>query len=343
MFCYNDGKDRFILFYRYDKILKQGGALLDIRVLQNFLTVAREESITKAAEILHMTQPPLSRQIKELEQELGRQLLVREPRRVTLTEAGKLLCDRAEELIALMDKTVEQIRDAETLVAGDIYLGGGESENMLLLAQIAQKLQVQYPRIKYRIYSGDADRVRAQLEHGLLDFALLVHPADTTKYDYLSLPVTDTWGVMMRHDSPLAKQTSVSPRDLWDKPLLFSHQTAGSSEMARFFKRDFSQLNVIATYDLIYNASRFVKAGLGYAVVLDKLMRTEETDTKDGTIKESTSPDTLCFRPFHPPLHAALCVAWKKQRTFSRAGTLFLQQLQKELNVSTNPECSASI
>lgn len=179
--------------------------MLDIRVLQNFLTVAREESITKAAEILHMTQPPLSRQIKELEQELGRQLLVREPRRVTLTEAGKLLCDRAEELIALMDKTVEQIRDAETLVAGDIYLGGGESENMLLLAQIAQKLQVQYPRIRYRIYSGDADRVRAQLEHGLLDFALLVHPADTTKYDYLSLPVTDTWGVMMRHDSPVGK------------------------------------------------------------------------------------------------------------------------------------------
>ena len=114
-----------------------------------------------------------------------------------------------------MDKTVEQIRDAETLVAGDIYLGGGESENMLLLAQIAQKLQVQYPRIRYRIYSGDADRVSAQLEHGLLDFALLVHPADTTKYDYLSLPVTDTWGEMMRHDSPLAKQTSVSPRDLW--------------------------------------------------------------------------------------------------------------------------------
>lgn len=316
--------------------------MLDIRVLQNFLTVAREESITKAAEILHMTQPPLSRQIKELEQELGQQLLVREPRRVTLTEAGKLLCDRAEELIALMDKTVEQIRDAETLVAGDIYLGGGESENMLLLAQIAQKLQVQYPRIRYRIYSGDADRVSAQLEHGLLDFALLVHPADTTKYDYLSLPVTDTWGVMMRHDSPLAKQTSVSPRDLWDKPLLFSHQTAGSSEMARFFERDFSQLNVIATYDLIYNASRFVKAGLGYAVVLDKLMRTEETDAKDGTIKEPTSPDTLCFRPFHPPLHAALCVAWKKQRTFSRAGTLFLQQLKKELNVPTNTEYSPS-
>ncbi len=291
---------------------------MDIRVLQYFLTVAREESITKAAETLHMTQPPLSRQLKDLEDELGKQLLIRGKKKVTLTEDGMLLRKRAEELVDLMEKTKTELTSSNENIGGDIHIGCGETEAISFLAQAAWDLQKKHPLIHYHIYSGDAERVMERLDKGLIDFGLLVGPVDVNKYNYIRLPLKDTWGVLMRKDSPLAEKESITAEDLWDKPLIISHQTSINSEMFSWLKTDISKLNIVATYDLVYNASLFVKKGFGYVIALDKLINT-------------TGDSTLCFRPLYPTLEAGLCIVWKKYQVFSRASNAFLQQLQKEL------------
>lgn len=291
---------------------------MDIRILQYFLTVAREESITKAAERLHMTQPPLSRQLKDLEEELGKQLLIRGNKKVTLTEDGMLLRKRAEELIDLMEKTKTELTSSNENINGDIHIGCGETEAISFLAQAAWDLKQQHPFIHYHIYSGDAERVMERLDKGLIDFGLLVGPVDVNRYDYIRLPLKDTWGVLMRKDSPLAEKESIIAEDLWDKPLIISHQTSINSEMFSWLKTDISKLNIVATYDLVYNASLFVKKGFGYVIALDKLINT-------------TGNITLCFRPLYPALEAGLCIVWKKYQIFSKASNAFLHQLQKEL------------
>ena len=296
---------------------------MDIRVLQYFLAVAREESITKAAERLNMTQPPLSRQLKDLEDELGKQLLIRGSKKVTLTEDGMLLRKRAEELVDLMEKTKAELTSPNENINGDIHIGCGETESISFFAQAAWDLQQKHPLIHYHIYSGDAERVMERLDKGLIDFGLLVGPVDINKYDYMRLPLKDTWGVLMRKDSPLAEKESIIAEDLWSKPLIISHQTSGNSEMFSWLKTDVSKLNIVATYDLVYNASLFVKKGLGYVITLDKLINT-------------TGDSALCFRPLYPALEAGLCIVWKKYQVFSRASNAFLNQLQKELEAFTS-------
>lgn len=288
---------------------------MDIRVLQYFLAVAREESITKAAEALRMTQPPLSRQLKDLEEELGKQLLIRGSKKVTLTEDGMLLRKRAEELVALMEKTKAELASSNENISGDIYIGCGETESISFLAQAAQDLQVKHPLIHYHIYSGDAERVIEKLDKGLIDFGLLVGEADISKYDYLRLPQKDLWGVLMRKDSPLADKKTICAEDLWNKPLIVSHQTSISTEMFRWLRADISKLNIVATYDLIYNAAQFVKKGFGYVITLDRLINT-------------TGDSNLCFKPLFPTLEAELCIVWKKYQVLSRASSTFLRQMQ---------------
>jgi len=289
---------------------------VDIRVLNYFLMVAREGSITKAAEILHMTQPPLSRQLKDLEEELGKQLLIRGSKKVTLTEDGMLLRKRAEELVDLMEKTKAEISASGENITGEVYIGGGETDAISVIAQAAKELQNEHPSIRYHIYSGDAGHVTERLDKGLIDFGLLVEPVDVTKYDYIRLPQKDTWGVLMRKDSMLAEKETICAEDLQDKPLIISHQTAASREMSAWMKRDLSKLNIVTTYDLIYNASHFVKKGFGYAIALDKLVNT-------------TGESELCFRPLSPTLEAGLCIVWKKYQVFSRAAEQFLNRLQR--------------
>lgn len=291
---------------------------MDIRVLQYFLAVAREESITKAAETLRMTQPPLSRQLKDLEEELGKQLLIRGSKKVTLTEEGMLLRKRAEELVDLMEKTKAELTSSDENINGDIHIGCGETEAISFLAQAAWDLQQKHPLIHYHIYSGDAERVMERLDKGLIDFGLLVGPVDVNKYDYIRLPLKDRWGVLMRKDSALAEKEIIIAEDLWDKPLIISHQTSINSEMFSWLKTDITKLNIVATYDLVYNASQFVKKGFGYVIALDKLINT-------------TGDSDLCFRPLYPTLEAGLCIVWKKYQVFSKASNAFLQQLQKEL------------
>lgn len=292
---------------------------MDIRILQYFLTVAREGSITKAAQTLHMTQPPLSRQLKELEEELGKQLLIRGSKKIALTEDGLLLRRRAEELVELMEKTKIEMKFTDQNIHGDVYIGSGETDAISFMAKAAESLQQNGHTIHYHIYSGDAEHVTQRLDKGLIDFGLLIEPVDIEKYDYIRLPIKDRWGVLMRKDFPLSEKKAICPEDLWDKPLILSHQAAASSEMSGWLKTDITKLNIAATYNLIYNASHFVKRGLGYAIALDKLVNT-------------TGESSLCFRPLIPALEAGLCIVWKKYQVFSRASELFLQHLEKELH-----------
>ncbi len=291
---------------------------MDIRVLQYFLAVAREESITKAADTLRMTQPPLSRQLKDLEEELGKQLLIRGSKKVTLTEDGMLLRKRAEELVDLMEKTKAELTSSNENINGEIYIGCGETEAISFFAEAAQKLQKKHPLIHYHIYSGDAERVMEKLDKGLIDFGLLVEIKNLSKYDYIQLPIKDIWGVLMRKDSPLAEKEIILAEDLRDKPLILSHQASVNSEMLNWLKIDISKLNVVATYDLVYNAAQFVKKGFGYVIALDKIINT-------------TGESNICFRPLFPTLEAKLYIVWKKYQILSRASNLFLKQLQKEL------------
>ena len=293
---------------------------MDIRVLQYFLAVAREESITKAAESLHMTQPPLSRQLKDLEDELGKQLLIRGSRKVTLTDDGILLRRRAEELVDLMEKTKNEIMSTDYDISGDVYIGGGESDTISFLAQIACDLQHEYPHIHYHIYSGDAERVSEKLDKGLIDFGLFVEaPSDIEKYNYVRLPQKDRWGVLMRDDSPLADKPFINAEDLWDKPLIVSHQASKSSEVFRWLGKSEAELDIVMRYDLIYNASQFVKKGFGYVIGLDKIINT-------------AGESNLCFRPLHPTWESELFVVWKKYQVFSRAADIYLKRIQSELN-----------
>lgn len=296
---------------------------MDIRILKYFLAIAREESITKAAETLHMTQPPLSRQLKELEEEIGKQLLIRGSKKITLTEDGILLRKRAEEIVSLMEKTKTELLSSDDNISGDIYMGSGETEAVSSIAKVAKNLQKAHPLIHYHIYSGDAKHIVERLDNGLIDFGLLVEPFDIAKYDFIQLPVKDTWGVLMLKNSPLAEKDNIHAEDLWDKPLIISHQTFANDEMISWLKKDISQLNIVASYNLLYNASRFVKADFGYAIALDKLINT-------------SGDSELCFKPLSPTLEAGLCIVWKRYQVFSRAAEQFLRQIKLEFGIDIN-------
>lgn len=289
---------------------------MEIRELRYFLAIAREQSISKAAESLYMTQPSLSRQMQNLEKELGKQLFVRGSKKIELTEAGFLLQKRAEEMLALYEKTQAELAAPEEC-AGEIRIGGGESFCVSFVARLATKMHRENPRVMFHFFSGDTQDVTEKLEKGLIDFGILVEPAEISRYEFLRLPQKDTWGVLMRKDSPLAAKEHILAEDLIHQPLILSHQILGTSELAAWFGTDVSKLKVTAAYELIYNATHFVKKGIGYAVALDKLVNT-------------TGDSDLCFRPLYPAMEAGLCIVWKKHQVFSRAAGLFLEQIRRE-------------
>ena len=293
---------------------------MELRVLRYFLAVAREGNITGAANFLHLTQPTLSRQIKDLEEELGCQLLMRKSHRVVLTPEGMRLRKRAEEIISMVDKTEAEFLARENAVSGDIYIGGGETQAIRQIAEIIRELQEEYPDIHYHLYSGNAEDVTERLDKGLLDFGILIQPADISKYDYINLPSRDRWGVIMRKDSPMAAKESIRKEDLLDVPLICSRQVMTQrrteNEFADWFGDDFDRLHVVTTFNLVYNAAIMVEAGIGYAVTLDKLAHTSEDSL-------------LCFRPLMPPLESGMNVIWKKYQVFSPAAELFLERMNE--------------
>lgn len=291
---------------------------MELRVLRYFLAVAREESISAAAASLHLTQPTLSRQLMDLEAELGKTLFVRGNRKVTLTQDGVFLRKRAHEILDLVERTQSAFRHSEEALSGDVYVGGGESDAMRLVARAAGALQAAHPQVHFHLYSGNADDVGERLEKGLLDFGILIGTADLTKYDYLQLPCYDTWGVLMRRDSPLAEKAGIRPEDLWGRPLIVSRQAMIKSNLSNWLRQDFGALNIVSTYNLLFNASLMVEEGLGYALALDRLINTG-----------GDSP--LCFRPLEPVLHSELYVVWKKYQVFSKAAEAFLSLLRAQI------------
>ena len=288
---------------------------MELRILKYFLAVAREESISGAAQALHMTQPTLSRQLMDLEEELGKQLLIRGSRRITLTEEGMLLRKRAAEILDLVEKAEAELTAPDEVVNGDIYIGGGETEAMRMIAEIATGLQRSCPDIRYHLYSGNADDVTERLDKGLLDFGVLIVPANMKKYDYIRLPATDTWGLLMPRDCPLAARPVIRPQDLWDLPIITSRQSMLSNEFSGWLGKEFEKLRIVATYNLVYNASLLVAAGMGYALCLDKLVNTSEE-----------SP--LCFRPLEPRMEVHLDIVWKKYQVFSGAAERFMKEVR---------------
>lgn len=288
---------------------------MELRVLRYFLEVAREENITAAAESLHITQPTLSKQLMDLEDELGKQLFIRGKRRITLTEDGILLRKRASEIIELVEKAESELQNNDELVVGDVYIGAAETDGIKLIAKLCKNLQDKYPNIHYHLFSGNSEDVLEKLDKGLVDFAILFEPSDLKKYNHIKLPVYNNWGLLMKKDNPLAKLEYIKPKNLLNIPIIFSKQALDNNELAGWFGQNVEKLNIVTTYNLIYNASFFVEEGFGSALTLDNLVN---------------NPN-LCFRPLEPNLKSNLVMAWKKYQVFSKASQIFLYELQKEL------------
>ena len=293
---------------------------MEIRLLRYFLAVAQEESISKAADLLHITQPTLSRQLMDLEKELNTKLLIRGKRnkKITLTEDGKLLKSRAQEIIDLTNKTESEFLFGDKNISGDIFIGGGETDAIRLIARTIKNLSLEYPNIKYHFYSGNGEDVTEKLNKGLLDFGVFIEPIDKKEYGFIQLPQNDTWGILMRKDSDLAKKEYIEPEDLINIPLFSSRQYLVKNLISGWLGFDFEKLNIVGTYNLLYNASIMVEEGLGYALCIDKLINISG-DSK------------LCFKPLKPKLEAGILVAWAKNQPLSKIAKLFIQKLQEEI------------
>ena len=290
---------------------------MDIIQMKYFLAVAREENISKAAEYLFITQPSLTRQIQNMEKEIGRPLFVRGGRKLALTETGTLLRKRAEEIVSLYEKTEAELLRPPAETGGDVFIGGGETHAMELIAQTAKEVQDIYPGIRFHLFSGDISDVCERLDKGLIDFGLLLEPADLSKYEYMRLPETDVWGILMRQDNPLAAKSALTREDLKGVPLLHSRH-AFTRGHVRDWLGGSADMNVVATYNLLYNASLMAKAGMGVVLSIDKLC--------------STAGDSgLCFRPLAPKLESHLAFVWKKYQVFSGAAQIFLKHLTDRL------------
>jgi DNA-binding transcriptional LysR family regulator len=289
---------------------------MEIRVLEYFLAVAREESVTGAAAALHLTQPTLSRQLRELEEELGKQLFIR-GRRITLTEDGILLRKRAEEIVDLVQKTEKDVMENVPAVSGDIYIGAAETPGMRLILAIAAKLRREYPGVCFHVSSGDREDLLDRLNKGLDDFGLFMGDMDMSRYDSVRLPAEDRWGVLMRRDDPLSRLTAISPDSLDGRPLILSRQCGNYPQLFSWMGRQREALQIPATYNLAYNASLMAEEGMGLVITLEGLINTA-----------GDSP--LTFRPLSPPLSLGMAVVWKKYPVFSAASAKFLEYLRAE-------------
>lgn len=294
---------------------------MEVRLLRYFIAVANQQNISAAAQYLHISQPTLSRQLSDLEEELDTTLFIRGNRKVSLTSEGIFLLKKAKEIVELVDKTTANFNQQEETLSGEIYIGAGETEAMRVVAKSLKKLLNNYPTIQFHLYSGNADDIMDKLDSGLLDFGIVIEPADKKKYDYVQLPAIDTWGVLMHKNSFLAKQKAITPKDLMDRPLIISRQTSVDSELSGWLGKNIEDLNVIGTYNLLYNAARMAEEELGYVICLDQLVNT-------------TGDSNLCFRPLVPQLTTNLNIIWKKHQIFSSAAQEFLKQLRVSMKLT---------
>ena len=286
---------------------------MELRVLKYFLTAANEGSLTKAAFRLHVTQPSLSRQLAQLEEELGRKLYVRENYGIRLTEDGILLRKRAQEIIDLEEKTREEFLSDNDSVSGTVYIGAGETAGIKFVAAIMHKLRKKYHGITYRMISADAEDVGDKLDKGLIDFGLFVGRVNLNKYGCISLPDSDRWGLIVRRDDELAGHKYILPEDLRGRELLFSHQAKTHGEFSEWLKYSVDELEIIGTHNLAFNASVMVREGLGVLLTIEGIVNSEG----------------LKFIPLRPEMRAGLMLAWKKDAVFSKAAKKFLELAEK--------------
>ena len=287
---------------------------MEIRTLRYFMAIAREENMTRAAEILHVTQPTLSKQMQALENELGKKLFLRHSFSIELTEEGMLPRERAEDLLPMADKTLEEVSARDDIVGGNIYFGCAESYQIRHLARVIKRFKEQYPDFHYHITSGDTEQVTEKLDKGILDFAVIVEEPDYEKYNVLKMPGGDRWGVIMPSDSPLAQKEQITFDDLKGLPLFCSEQS-WRADLPRWCQNRMDELRLEGSFRLSYNGSVFAREGLGYLLTFDHLIDTSE---KSG----------LVFRPLFPVLETQMYIIWKKQQVFTPIAERFIAELQ---------------
>ncbi len=299
---------------------------MELRVLRYFLTVAREESIMKAADVLHVTQPTLSRQLKDLEEEFGAPLFIRGNRAqgIVLTEKGLLLRRRAEEILTLTDRTEEEMLRSDDVLQGRIAIGGGESAAMRIIANAAAEIHAEFPDVIFDFFSGNAEDVKEKLDQGILDFGVFIGSTSMDRYHTLRLPGSDSWGLLVRVDSPLAKKESITAHDLVGEPLLVSVQKGLSESYAEWSGIPNDKLNIVGTYNLLYNASLLVSEGYGSALCLKDLINTNGTN--------------LRFIPMTPSVDTHLNLVWKKYQTPNKLCDYFLEKISSKCNVISDSE-----
>ena len=282
---------------------------MELRVLRYFLAVAREENITKAAALLHVTQPTLSRQLMQLERELGVTLFRRSQYRIILTDDGMLLRRRAQEIVELADKTERELQHTASELTGEIAIGCGESAGMTFLSRHIREFRKLHPQVQFRIYSANADDIKERIEKGLLDMGLLTEPVDIGRYAFLRTPQKDRWGILVPREHPLAQKDSVATGDLLTMPLIVSGRDTVRNELASWFGDAYDKIEVAATYNLILNAANMVENGVGAALCFDL----------------DNISDALAFVPLSPTLESGTVLAWKKDQSCSAASEHFLQ------------------
>ncbi|MBD5088193.1 MAG: LysR family transcriptional regulator [Clostridiales bacterium] len=292
--------------------------MIETRLLQYFLAVAEEQSITRAANYLHITQPTLSKQMMDLEEQLGKQLFIRGKKKITLTEDGLYLRGRAQEIVSLIEKTEHDFRENEQNISGDIHIGCGEYQSSSAIMKIICDIRRDYPDIHFHFFSSNADTILERLDKGLIDIGILLDPEITPRYDYQKLPLMETWGVLMPKDTPLTKKKKLTLEDLSGIPMIVPSQTSNNKRFGQLFSEHQISLDIVSTYNLIFNASLMVQAGIGYALCIG------------GLIPPSTEHN-LIFRPLNSAVISNVYIFTKKYQVFSKATKLFISRLEQEL------------
>lgn len=289
---------------------------MEFRVLQYFLAVAREENITRAASLLHITQPTLSRQMMQMEEELGVKLFHRGRHNILLTEDGMLLRRRAQEIVDLAEKTKKELKHEEEVVSGEISIGCGETQNMKPLSRLIASFQKKHPDVRFQIYTAIADDVKERLESGVLDMGLLLEPVEISRYHFLRMPLEETWHVLMRKDSPLAEKEKITPDDLAGIPLIVAQRESVRNKLENWFGHDPDSFRVASTCNLShYNQQVMVESGIGVGMVMGF----------------SLSNDMLCTRPMEPKITGGCVLVWKKAQVFSQAAARFMAYVRENL------------
>lgn len=294
---------------------------MEIRVLRYFLTVAREESIHQAAEVLHITQPTLSRQLSQLEDEVGVKLFHRGSRKITLTNEGILLRRRGEEILSLVDRTEQELIEQDELAGGRIVIGSGELAAVQVLSDIIASFHQKYPLVSFDLFTANADLVKEHMEKGLVDIGVLLEPIDIEKFAFIRLQQKERWVVVMRADDPLAAQTAIRPEDLTGRPLILPRRPNVQNELHHWFGGALHDRQVLLTSNLSTNGTLLVQKGLGYSIVIE------------GSLPFLDKQQIVC-RPLDPELTASCVFAWKRQMPLSLATAKFIDHIQCFLGIA---------